>query len=314
MEPDWNDFKVLLALGRGGSIAGAARVLEVDHSTVSRRLAAMEEAFGAKLLIRGGREFGWTDEGRTALAAAEAVELAILDATRCIQTAKSDAVGVVRVSVPPAFSISLMPLLNTAGVKHPQLDIQLLSAFQRADLAKGEADIAIRMARPDQPSLVGRRALDCGWALYAATAYSAKHGHLKSIDELREHQLVLYAEIMHNAEPLRWMENYRCADTRFTRVDSIESATQVLLTGYGIGLLPHFIGECSLGLERVFPEPVTSNTGWIVYHESLRNTARVRTVVDLLAAYFGEQKTFFSGRRNDESDATTAREAVKRKR
>ena len=137
---------------------------------------------------------------------------------------------------------------------------------------------------------------------------------MKSIDELREHQLVLYAEIMHNAEPLRWMENYRSADTRFTRVDSIESATQVLLTGYGIGLLPHFIGECSLGLERVFPEPVTSNTGWIVYHESLRNTARVRTVVDLLAAYFGEQKTFFSGRRNDESDATTAREAVKRKR
>ena len=116
MDPDWNDFKVLLALGRGGSIAGAARVLEIDHSTVSRRLAAIEDAFGAKLLIRGGREFAWTDEGRTALAAAEAVESAISDATRCIQTAKSDAVGIVRVSVSPAFVPLLMPMLATEHV------------------------------------------------------------------------------------------------------------------------------------------------------------------------------------------------------
>ena len=128
---------------------------------------------------------------------------------------------------------------------------------------------------------------------------------MKSIDELREHQLVLYAEIMHNAEPLRWMENYRCADTRFTRVDSIESATQVLLTGYGIGLLPHFIGECSLGLERVFPDPVTSNTGWIVYHESLRNTARVRTVVDLLVKFFDAERALFSGQRISSCEAKT---------
>ena len=76
LTPEWSDFKVLLALARAGSVAGAARELQVDNSTISRRLAALEEALGAKLLIRGGREFSWTAEGRSADRRGEAMEAA----------------------------------------------------------------------------------------------------------------------------------------------------------------------------------------------------------------------------------------------
>ena len=103
MTPDWRDFKVLLALARAGSVAGAARELQVHNSTVSRRLAALEEAVGAKLLIRGGREFSWTAEGRTLLEAAEAMEAATTGALRAVRTSKVGVEGSVCISASPAF-------------------------------------------------------------------------------------------------------------------------------------------------------------------------------------------------------------------
>ena len=302
MDPDWGDLKVLLAVARQGSIAAAARSLDIDHSTVSRRLAALEEVFGAKLLIRGGREFSWTTEGHAVIAAAEAVESAILNATRNIRTARLEAEGAVRVSVPPGFVPPLMPMLATARARHPLLDIQLLGDFRRADLAKGEADIAIRMARPEEPDLVGRKTFECGWCAYASAAYVAEQGRPASVEELRCHRLVLYVESMHNVPPLRWMEAYRDASTRITRVDNLDIVAGVLLTGSGIGLLPSFIAERDPGLVRVFQDPVISNSGWIVYHKALRETARVRAVVDALVEFFESERALFSGHRSVVAD------------
>lgn len=298
MDPNWDDFKVLLALARGGSVAGAARTLKVDHSTVSRRLAALEDAFGAQLLMRGGREFAWTTEGRSALEAAETVESAILAATRSVRTAKLDVVGAVRVSIAPAFVVAMMPMLAAARVKHPQLDIQLSGDYRRADLARGEADIAVRMARPDESGLVARRVFEGGWGLYASTSYVAANGLLGSFDELRNRRLVLYVERMHNVAPLRWMEDHRGATTQITRVDNIEIAAQVILSGGGVGLLPCFTADTYADLVRVVPEPVIANGGWIVYHEAARDTARVRAAVDILVEFFETNATFFAGRRD----------------
>lgn len=99
MEPEWSDFRVLLALASAGSVAGAARELHVDNSTVSRRLAALEEAVGAKLIIRGGREFNGTAEGRTLLSAAKAMDSAVTQAMLSMRTAKAEVEGTVRVSI-----------------------------------------------------------------------------------------------------------------------------------------------------------------------------------------------------------------------
>src|SRR5688572_27955092 len=96
---EWSDLRVLLALARAGSVAGAARELQVDNSTISRRLAALEDAVGAKLLIRGGREFTLTGEGRTMLQAAEAAEAATEAALLALRASKLDLKGSVCVSV-----------------------------------------------------------------------------------------------------------------------------------------------------------------------------------------------------------------------
>ena len=189
MTLEWSDFRVLLALARAGSVAGAARELQVDNSTISRRLAALEDAVGAKLLIRGGREFSWTREGRVMLEAAEATEVATAAALRAVRASKVDMKGSVRVAVTPAMVHVLMrQLIPGLRQAHPELSVELRGAYGRADLVKGDAEIAVRMARPEEPDLVARRAFDCAWCVYAAASYLESHGatgHIRRVGPAR---------------------------------------------------------------------------------------------------------------------------------
>jgi DNA-binding transcriptional LysR family regulator len=296
MEPEWSDFKVLLALASAGSVAGAARELHIDNSTVSRRLAALEEAVGSKLIIRGGREFNWTAEGRTLLVAAEAMDAAASRATRSVQTARAEVEGTVRVSVSPGFvPILLRLMLPTFREKHPRLSVELSGAYQRVDLGKGEADIALRMARPTETDLVARRALEVGWFVYASSAYLDAHGRPESHEALAQHRLVLYVQAMHDVAPLRWMDEHRGTARHVSRVDNLEVACQTVAADGGIVVLPCFIGDAVSNLQRVFPERVGAGTGWVVYHETMREAARVRAVVGALLEFFERNEAMFSG-------------------
>jgi DNA-binding transcriptional LysR family regulator len=296
MRPEWSDFRVLLALSRAGSVAGAARELQVDNSTISRRLAAVEEAVGSKLLIRGGREFSWTAEGRAVLDAAEAMEASVAAALRAVRASKVDVEGAVRVSVAPAFTHILMRLmLPGLRLAHPLLNVEIEGAFQRTDLAKGGADIAVRMMRPEEPDLVARRAFDCGWFTYASSTYLESHGRPATVDALNQHALVLYTEIIQAAPPTRWLETYKATCRAATRVDSLECASLAAAAGAGIAVLPAFVGDPIPELSRVFTDAVALNTGWVVYHDCVRDNSRVRVVADALLEFFRSHEWMFAG-------------------
>lgn len=189
-EAEWSDFKLVLALGRGGSIAGAARLLGVDNSTVSRRLAAVEIALGACLIVRGGREFSFTPEGKAALAAAEAMEASVASAASSIRAAKVEIEGVVRISCVPSIVRALMPFPATVKERHPMLTVELDSASRIVDLAKGDADVAIRMVKPTEADVIAKPGYELGLGLYASKAYLARRGEPKTSAELRHHEWV----------------------------------------------------------------------------------------------------------------------------
>ena len=296
MELDWGDFKLLLALSRGGSVAGAARVLGVDSSTISRRLAAMERAVGACLVLRGGRDFSFTAEGKTAVSAAEAMEKIVVSAATSILEAKTEIDGVVRISSVPSLVRVLMPLPAIVSDKHPRLSIELNAATRLIDLAKGEADIAIRMVRPTEIDLIAKRAFEAAVAVYASKDYAAKHGLPACFEELNQHRLVQYVESMLHLPWLRWIENYANKNAPHTRVDTTEMAFTLIASGAGIGVLSCYSGDISPDLVRVFPEPIASTSGWIVYHETARNSARIRAVVEILAEFFDERRDLLGGR------------------
>jgi DNA-binding transcriptional LysR family regulator len=296
-EAEWSDFKIVLALGRGGSIAGAARLLRVDNSTVSRRLAAVEAALGASLIVRGGGEFVFTEEGKAALAAAEVMDASVLAAASSIRAFKHELDGVVRISCISSMIRVLMPFQALVAEKHPELSVELDSAQRFVDLAKGEADIAIRMvSKPTELDLVPTHPFDWAEAVFASKAYLAQHGCPQGPEELKNHSLVQYAESLLDLPPKGWIEKYARKDRPSLRVESTEMAFSVIAQGAGIGVIACFYGDVSPELVRVFPEPVFSTTGWIVYHETKHGSARVRTVVDLLGAYLDARKTSLSGR------------------
>jgi DNA-binding transcriptional LysR family regulator len=296
MEPDWDDFKVLLALARAGSVAGAARALGVDNSTVSRRLAALEDAVGARLLLRGGREFGWTAEGRAAIGAAESIETAVAQGLRTCRAARSDVSGSLRLSCPSGLVTPLAGMMLPAvREKHPALAIELIADNRTVDLAKGEADMALRMFRPTESGLVARRTFEMGWGVFASRAYLAEHGTPASADELAGHRLVLYHELLLRVPGPRWLEARRGPHTLFLRVDNTEVASNAIASGGGIGIVPCFEAVGRPDMVRVFPEPMAFNTGWIVYHEATRDTARVRAAVVALVEFFEAHAALFSG-------------------
>ncbi len=296
-EPDWDDLKVLLALARGGSVAGAARELGVDHSTVSRRLAAIEEGFGATLLIRGGREFAWTAEGKTVLAAAEAAQTAIVAASRQVRCAREEVSGTVRVAITPSTLVILSEVLPRFQGRYPALEFEFIAGFERIDLSKGMAEIALRFAEPTEPDLIGRHVIDAGFALYASKTYLTQHGIPELAGALCQHRLVLFAENMHRYGPgLRWLEDHRRDTTIITRVDNLQSAEQLIALGRGIGVLGCYQGDANPMLSRVFPDPVAHHPGYLVYHVSLRDAARIRAALEVLTEALTSQADRFAGR------------------
>lgn len=186
-------------------------------------------------------------------------------------------------------------LLPSLRAQYPLLNLELRGAYQRVDLAKGEADVAVRMARPTETDLVARRAFDCAWFVYASEAYLHDQGCPASPADLAKHRLVLYVESMHDIAPLRWMEAHRGATRELSRVDNLEIACQTIATDGGIAVLPALIGDGTPHLERVFQDRIGANTGWIVYHEAVRDAARIRVVTQALAAFFERQASLFCG-------------------
>jgi DNA-binding transcriptional LysR family regulator len=295
-DTDWNDLKVLLALSRGGSVAAAARALAVDQSTVSRRLAALEEALGCTLLVRGGREFFWTDEGRTMIGAAEAAEAAVGAAARRLRSSRLDASGTVRVATTPGIAAVLLRLLPQFRHKAPGLEFDLSGSAQHVDLAKGEADIAVRAGAPTEPELIVRKAMRSGWFLYASEAYLRDSGGLQSLDDLPRHRLVLMAAAVHALAPgLRWLEDRRDPTTPITRVDNLQAAIQMAALGRGLVVLPHLLAHAERDIVRAWPEPVTQSDLYLMYHESMRGVARIRAAIELLSELIAAHRDEWSG-------------------
>lgn len=295
MSPEWSDLKVVLAVARARSVAGAARAMGVDQSTVSRRLAALEDSVGAALVVRGGREVTLTAEGRLLLEAAERVEAIVDEAALALRASKTEVSGTVRITCPPGALRHIITALKAAREKYPQLAYEASGDYRTLDLTKGEADLALRGFRPTEPDLVVRKLVDIGWAVYASRPYQAARGLPATFGELASHALVLYPAAMHSVLGMKWMDNHKGPGTEVMRVDNIELAQQVILAGDGIGVLPSFMVSHYPDVIRVFPDRVAQTTFYCVYHETARNTARVRIAADVIAEYFEANAAMFDG-------------------
>jgi len=295
-EPDWNDFRIILALGRAGSVAGAAKLLKVDPSTVSRRLAAAEAAFGAVLVVREGREFALTSEGKAAFAAAKAMEDAADQARAKVRGARETLDGVVRIACPPVAIRYLERFPDAVASRHSELGVELLSGRTPVNLSKGEADISIRAVRPTDMDLAVAHSFGLGSGVFAAKSYVETHGRPETHEDVAGHALVRYAQPFLHMPPFAWAEQFAKPKASGVRVDNIDMAQHRIASGAGIGVLYCIAGDADDRLVRVFDEPIDEIDMSIVYHQSMRGSARLRAVLDLLIAFHIERRAALVGR------------------
>ena len=295
-QPDWNDFRIILALGRAGSLAGAAQILKVDPSTVSRWLTAAEASFGVALAVREGREFALTGEGRSAFKAAEAMERAADRARAEVRGARETLDGVVRIACPPVAIRYLEHFPDGVAARHSRLGVELLSGRAPVNLSKGEADISIRAVRPTDLDLVVAHSFGLGSGVFASKSYLGARKRPAAQADIAGHALVRYAEQFLHMTPFSWIEQFAEPGAPGVRVDSIDMAQNRIATGAGIGVLYCIAGDADERLVRLFAEPIDVIDMNIVYHQSMRGSARLRAVLDLLIAFHLERRSALVGR------------------
>ena len=280
--PDWGDLRYFLELSRAGTLAAAARKLGVDYTTVGRRLAALEEDLGAKLFERTPEGLILTEAGESIRAAAEEMEEAALLVEQRALGADRKLAGVVRVATTEMLGqFVVLPAVRALHEIHPQIRVDLATGAQRLDLARREADVAIRYVRPESGDLVSRRVARVAEAAYASKGYLASHPRPTPGNGLAGHDVVMLESrtLRGNHVAGEDPSNARIV----LRTGNSLSLHRAVALGIGIGGLPCYIGDADRDLRRVFPDaPVEIDDLWLVVHADLTRTSRVRAVIDAL--------------------------------
>jgi DNA-binding transcriptional LysR family regulator len=292
---NWDDVRVFLAVARAGQILGAARRLELNHATVSRRLAALERALGAKLFRRLTTGSELTEEGERFLTVAERIEADMIAARAEIVGESDEISGVVRIGAPDGFGVAfLAPRLGVLTERYPDLEIQLVPVPRSFSLSRREADIAITVERPTEGRLVAGKLVDYTLALHASRDYARKHGLPGSIEELKQHRLIGYVPDLLISLSLDYGPEIMPDWHASFGVSSALGQTEAVRSGAGIGILHTFIARAHDDLVPVHVGPVIRRAYWLVYHETVRPLRRVQVVSAFIAAAVEAERGSFS--------------------
>jgi len=293
---DWNDLRYFLALSRAGTLAGAARELGVEHSTVGRRLAALEAALGVRLFTRGPAGMTPTSAGEEILGSAVRIAELVDGIQRSVSGGDARVEGTVRLTIPEAHSTYVVQHLAALRERHPGLLLDILSGNREFDLRRGEADLALRLRDSSDPELVVRKLGTAGWSLYASPAYLQRKGPLHSLDALAGHDVIGFDGSLSNVEGAIWLrERGRNANVvlRGNNLTAVYSAARV---GLGLAPLPCFDADADPALERLTADLIGSRDILLVVHPDLARVARVRATMDFLIELFARDAERWIGR------------------
>ncbi len=277
---DWDDLRHFLALATAGTFLGAAKRLGVEHATISRRVLALEMRLGRKLVDRRGRRFVLTSDGEKVAELAATIALQAAAIEQLGRTGTTDLRGHVRISAPPALSSMLLarPLVDLRR-RHPGIQITLVGEKRFASLNRREADIAVRLSRPEEGDYVIMKVGEIGFHLYAAEDY------LSSIPP-EEWTFIGYDESMNAAaQQIRLLE-IAAGRPVALRSSVLEFQAAAARAGGGVVMLPDFAAEQSPGLRRVEEEAALTRDVWLVVHSQIKDVPAIRSVVDALKSAF----------------------------
>ena len=295
---NWNDLRAFLAVARTGRLTTAAARVAMDHTTVARRIAALEDGLGARLFDRSPQGYALTPHGERLMPTAEKIESLTLLATSELGESDQALTGTVRIGAPEGFgSYVLAPLMARLADRHPGLDIQLVAIPGIVSLSKREADIAVTLSPPREGRLVARKLTDYGLSLYAAPSYLDARPPIRTRADMAGHRFVGYIGDLLYAPELDYMQAPDVDIHVGLQSSNLIAQLQATLAGAGLCVLPDFIGVREPGLRRVLPDAVHLDRSlWLVVHADLRSLARIKAVTAMITGAVKADRRLLTGR------------------
>lgn len=291
---NWDDIRIFLAVHRAGTLTGAAHQLGIDQTTVSRRLAGLERTLGSRLFLRSNSGLTLTVTGRDVLLKAQDMERMAVSFERRSEGADARAEGEVRVTTTDALAVDfLVPAIERLRASHPDIRVILTTTTRLLDLARREADIAVRTVRPEQPDLIVRRLASWDVGLYATRGYLARYGRPEPKDQFAGHDIALYQAGVTERQDGTLVGVPIKQGRVVAELDSSLMLATFVRAGLALGELPDYLAARDPQLTRLWPQRrrATPYEAWLVLHQDLAHTARVKVVVEAMAGVFGQGTT-----------------------
>ncbi|WNG37212.1 LysR family transcriptional regulator [Archangium violaceum] len=285
-DTQWDDLKVFLAIARAGSLVGAARAIGQTQPTMGRRLQALEQAVGCKLLRRTAEGFVLTEEGSAVLAHAERMEEEALAFARRLAGRDSEVEGTLRVSSSEWFaSHVLAPIFARLQLQHPKLQVELVTETRLLNLERREADLVFRFRRFEEAHVVQKRLIHISYEAYASRDYLERRGRPDPSTGGAGHGLITMDSAFNHLADVGWLTG-RLPEARITgRSNSRDVQARMCAAGGGLAVLPRQMGDAMPGLERVnLGELPPGRDIWVGYHRDFQRHPRLRAVLEATEA------------------------------
>jgi DNA-binding transcriptional LysR family regulator len=295
---DWEDLKTFLAITRHRSLSAAARALHVSQTTMGRRLAALEGRAGAKLLQRMPSGFVLTPVGEHVVANVERMEAEALAAECAILGKDLRLEGLVTIAAVETLTAeAVLQALSRLHATHPNITIEVISDRHLLNLARREADMAIRMEPFKHHSVVVRRLADISFDVYASESYLAKYGLPDWSRCALGHRVIVLKDCPAAG---RWLAETAAAASKGIIADSHSVQVDACSAGLGLAVLPCYIADEVPSLRRLdAPTRPPTQQVWLGVHKDLRQTPRIRVVLDILTMELRRRAAQFAPPRAD---------------
>jgi DNA-binding transcriptional LysR family regulator len=287
------DLRLVLAIGKAGTLLGGARSLGIDHSTAFRRLNAIERKLGVRLFERAREGYVPTAAGEATIAAAGRVDEEIVALERKLAGADLRPSGVVRVTLTDTGIDLLTPVFAEFQKAHPQIALEVAIANQFFTLSRRDADVAIRPSVAAPEDLIAHRIAEVATAIYAAPSYLAASKRRA----LSEHLWAGPDESLAHLGSARWLASEIASERVVYRANSLVALQAAARAGVGVAPLPCYLGDRDPALVRVRgPVPAMAATMWVLIHPDLRRVVRIRAFVDFVLPALARMRALMEGR------------------
>ncbi|MEK1886959.1 MAG: LysR family transcriptional regulator [Phyllobacterium sp.] len=297
---NWNDIRYFLAVARHGGLTGAAKQLGVSQSTVARRVETLEASLRTRFFERHTHGYHLTEDGREMLEKAIAIEGSMAEIADDLGERDVQPSGTVRIATIETLANQIIipnfPALQNAN---PELQLGISINASLSRLPQREADVALRLCRPEQGPYVVKRVGGMSFGLYASSAYLERHPIARNATPITGHRLIMWGDPMAYTALPRAMRSWAGGGVATLVLDSVQAQLLAVKAGVGIGILPCVTADAEGELVRINPAHCQQDEDiWLIIPNDMRNAKRIRIVSEFLTQIVQQNQGILAGRSN----------------